>query len=159
MDEIDAASKRLGLTVQFADRVAGGMANASIRGNVVTIERNNRNPVRFLYGHEVAHFMQEVSPDAYTNFRAVIANEKEVSDRVEEIMAEGGMNWDQALDEVTADYAGTLIENERIRQRFIQENQKNKPLLQRRADAFRGLLQKLTGKSKNSVGNLIKTMD
>lgn len=159
MDEIDAASKRLGLTVQFADRVAGGMANASIRGNVVTIERNNRNPVRFLYGHEVAHFMQEVSPDAYTNFRAVIANEKEVSDRVEEIMAEGGMNWDQALDEVTADYAGTLIENERILQRFIQENQKNKPMLQRLADAFRGLLQKLTGKDKVKVQNAVEALE
>lgn len=159
MDEIDAASKRLGLTVQFADRVAGGMANASIRGNVVTIERNNRNPVRFLYGHEVAHFMQKVSPDAYTNFRAVIANEKEVSDRVEEIMAEGGMNWDQALDEVTADYAGTLIENERILQRFIQENQKNKPLLQRLADAFRGLLQKITGKDKAKVQNAVEALE
>ena len=48
MDEIDEISKRLGLTVQFADQVAGGAANASIRGNVVTIERSNRNPVRFL---------------------------------------------------------------------------------------------------------------
>ena len=159
MDEIDAASKRLGLTVQFADRVAEGMANASIRGNVVTIERNNRNPVRFLYGHEVAHFMQEASPEAYTNFRAVIANEKEVSDRVEEIMAEGGMNWDQALDEVTADYAGTLIENERILQRFIQENQKNKPMLQRLADAFRGLLQKITGKDKAKVQNAVEALE
>ena len=159
MDEIDAASKRLGLTVQFADRVAGGMANASIRGNVVTIERNNRNPMRFLYGREVAHYMQEVSPDAYTNFRAVIANEKEVSDRVEEIMAEGGLNWDQALDEVTADYAGTLIENERILQRFIQENQKNKPLLQRLADAFRGLLQKITGKDKAKVQNAVEALE
>lgn len=158
MDEIDEISKRLGLTVQFADRVAGGAANASIRGNVVTIERNNLNPVRFLYGHEVAHFMQEASPDAYTNFRAVIANEKEVSDRVEEIMAEGGMNWDQALDEVTADYAGTLIENERILQRFIQENQKNKPMLQRLADAFRGLLQKLTGKDKVKVQNAVEAL-
>lgn len=159
MDEIDEISKRLGLTVLFADRVAGGAANASIRGNVVTIERNNRNPVRFLYGHEVAHFMQEVSPDAYTNFRAVIANEKEVSDRVEEIMAEGGMNWDQALDEVTADYAGTLIENERILQRFIQENQKNKPLLQKLADAFRGLLQKITGKDKDKVQNAVEALE
>lgn len=159
MDEIDEISNRLGLTVQFADRVAGGAANASIRGNVVTIERNNLNPVRFLYGHEVAHYMQEVSPDAYTNFRAVIANEKEVSDRVEEIMAEGGLNWDQALDEVTADYAGTLIENERILQRFIQENQKNKPLLQRLADAFRGLLQKITGKDKAKVQNAVEALE
>ena len=159
MDEIDEISKRLGLTVQFADQVAGGAANASIRGNVVTIERSNRNPVRFLYGHEVAHYMQEVSPDAYTNFRAVIANEKEVSDRVEEIMAEGVLNWDKALDEVTADYAGTLIENERILQRFIQENQKNKPLLQRLADAFRGLLQKIKGKDKDKVQNAVEALE
>lgn len=159
MDEIDEISKRLGLTVRFADRVAGGAANASIRGNVVTIERNNLNPVRFLYGHEVAHYMQEASPDAYTNFRAVIANEKEVSDRVEEIVAEGALNWDQALDEVTADYAGTLIENERILQRFIQENQRNKPLLQKLADAFRGLLQKITGKDKAKVQNAVEALE
>lgn len=159
MDEIDEISKRLGLTVQFADRVAGGAANASIRGNVVTIERNNLNPVRFLYGHEVAHYMQEASPDAYTNFRAVIAQEEEVSARVEEIMAEGGLNWDQALDEVTADYAGTLIENERILQRFIQENQRNKPLLQKLADAFRGLLQKITGKDKAKVQNAVEALE
>ena len=159
MDEIDEASKSLGLTVQFTDQIKGGRANASIRGNAITIERNNLNPVRFLYGHEVAHYMQEVSPEAYTNFRAVIANEKEVSARVEEIMAEGELDWDQALDEVTADYAGTLIENERVLQRFIEENRQNKPLLQKLADAFRGLLQKITGKDKGKVQNAVEALE
>lgn len=164
MDEIDEISKRLGLQTRFADRVAGGMANASLQGDTVTIEKNNPNPTRFLYGHEITHRMQAVSPEAYTQFKAIIANEEGVSAQVEEVLREAEemgiqYSWEQALDEVTADYAGVLIENERVLQKFIQDNRENKTLLQRVAAAFRALLDKLRGRDTTKVQNAVEALE
>lgn len=164
MDEIDEISKRLGLQTRFADRVAGGMANASLQGDTVTIEKNNPNPPRFLYGHEITHRMQAASPEAYTQFKAIIANEEGVSAQVEEVLREAKemgirYSWEQALDEVTADYAGVLIENERVLQKFIQDNRENKTLLQRVAAAFRALLDKLRGRDTTKVQNAVEALE
>lgn len=164
MDEIDEISKRLGLQTRFADRVAGGMANASLQGDTVTIEKNNPNPTRFLYGHEITHRMQAASPEGYTQFKAIIANEEGVSAQVEEVLREAQemgiqYSWEQALDEVAADYAGVLIENERVLQKFIQDNRENKTLLQRVAAAFRGLLDKLRGRDTTKVKNAVEALE
>lgn len=164
LEEIDQVSRMLGVQTRFADRVAGGLANAELRGNTITIERNNPNPVRFLYGHEITHRMQAVSPEGYAKFRDIIAREEGVQTQVEEVLREAGemglrYSRDQALDEVAADYAGALIENERLLQKFIQENRENKTLLQRMAEAFRELLDKLRGRDTTKIENAVEALE
>ncbi len=164
LEEIDQVSRLLGVQTRFADQVAGGLANAELRGNTITIERNNPNPVRFLYGHEITHRMQAVSPEGYAKFRDIIAREEGVQTQVEEVLREAGemglqYSRDQALDEVAADYAGALIENERLLQKFIQENRENKTLLQRMAEAFRELLDKLRGRDTAKIENAVEALE
>ena len=164
LEEIDQVSRLLGVQTRFADQVAGGLANAELRGNTITIERNNPNPVRFLYGHEITHRMQAVSPEGYAKFRDIIAREEGVQTQVEEVLREAGemglqYSRDQALDEVAADYAGALIENERLLQKFIQENRENKTLLQRMAEAFRELLDKLRGRDTTKIENAVEALE
>lgn len=164
LEEIDQVSRLLGVQTRFADQVAGGLANAELRGNTITIERNNPNPVRFLYGHEITHRMQAVSPEGYAKFRDIIAREEGVQTQVEEVLREAGemglqYSRDQALDEVAADYAGALIENERLLQKFIQENRDNKTLLQRMAEAFRELLDKLRGRDTTKIENAVEALE
>jgi hypothetical protein len=164
MEEIDQVSRLLGVQTRFADQVAGGLANAELRGNTITIERNNPNPVRFLYGHEITHRMQAVSPEGYAQFRDIIAREEGVKTQVEEVLREAGemglpYSRDQAMDEVAADYAGALIENERLLQKFIRENQENKTLLQRMSEAFRELLDKLRGRDTTKIENAVEALE
>lgn len=164
LEEIDQVSRLLGVKTRFADQVAGGLANAELRGNTITIERNNPNPVRFLYGHEITHRMQAVSPEGYAKFRDIIAREEGVQNQVEEVLREAGemglqYSREQALDEVAADYAGALIENERLLQKFIQENRENKTILQRMAEAFRELLDKLRGRDTTKIENAVEALE
>ena len=164
MDEIDQVSKLLGVQTRFADRVAGGIANGSLNGNTITIERNNPNPVRFLYGHEITHHIQNMAPESYQEFRAIVEADPDAAAQVEEALqnaARLGTTYtrEQALDEVAADYAGALIENENLLNRFIRNNQQNRTLLQRLADAFKGLVSKLKGRDTSNIQKAVTALE
>ena len=55
---------------------------------------------------------------------------------------------DQLADEVVADYAGELLQNDGTLERFIQSAQSKPTLLQRIAQVFRDLVNKLRGTEK-----------
>ena len=153
---LDRAAKQLGVTVEFADEVAGGSANAEIQGNRITIEKWNRNPVRALFGHEITHRIQDLSPDSYGEYKTVVRNAMgaEAYDAAfHEIKAisalrEMELNDSQIEDEVVADYAGKLLQNDGTLERFIQSAQSKPTLLQRIAQVFRDLVNKLRGTEK-----------
>lgn len=153
---LDRAAKQLGVTVEFADEVAGGSANAEIQGNRITIEKWNRNPVRALFGHEITHRIQDLSPDSYGEYKTVVRNAMgaEAYDAAfHEIKAisalrEMELNDSQIEDEVVADYAGKLLQNDGTLERFIESAQGKPTLLQRIAQVFRDLINKLRGTEK-----------
>lgn len=153
---LDRAAKQLGVTVEFADEVAGGNANAEIQGNRITIEKWNRNPVRALFGHEITHRIQALSPDSYGEYKTVVRNAMgaEAYDAAfHEIKAisalrEMELNDSQIEDEVVADYAGKLLQNDGTLERFIESAQGKPTLLQRIAQVFRDLVNKLRGTEK-----------
>ena len=152
---LDRAAKQLGVTVEFADEVAGGNANAEIQGNRITIEKWNRNPVRALFGHEITHRIQELSADSYAEYKAAVQEvmgdrwaleleaTKALADQYDLSYSE-----DQLADEVVADYAGELLQNEGTLEQFIQSAQSKPTLLQRIAQVFRDLVNKLRGTEK-----------
>jgi hypothetical protein len=153
---LDRAAKQLGVTVEFADEVAGGSANAEIQGNRITIEKWNRNPVRALFGHEITHRIQDLSPDSYGEYKTVVRNAMgaEAYDAAfHEIKAisalrEMELNDSQIEDEVVADYAGKLLQNDGTLERFIESAQGKPTLLHRIAQVFRDLVNKLRGTEK-----------
>lgn len=152
-ERINTLAKDLGVRVRFVDSVAGGIANAQIKGSEVLVERNNPNPVMAIVGHELTHRMQQLAPEAYRDFREYVAQDSAAMSSVESMMdlhEKRGvpLTYEGALDEVTANYAGELFENSKALDSFIEQHRTDRTLLQKLRDAFRALWQKLTGKEK-----------
>lgn len=155
--QVNEVAKRLGVKVQFADRVAGGAANAKIENGVITIARDAKNPVRAIFGHEITHRIQELAPEEYRAFReAAIADTEYLDQKVEgtrALYARGDQDLSnlEAMDEIAADYAGSLMEDGALLDRFIQSNQGKRTLLEKLRDVFRSLADRLTGKYKSQA--------
>ena len=155
--QVNEVAKRLGVKVQFADRVAGGAANGKIENGVITIARDAKNPVRAVFGHEITHRIQELAPEEYRAFReAAIADTEYLDQKVEgtrALYARGDQDLSnlEAMDEIAADYAGSLMEDGALLDRFIQANQGKRTLLGKLRDVFRSLADRLTGKYKGQA--------
>lgn len=162
--EINDLSKQLGLRVSMVDAVAGGSANAEIQGSVVRIEKGNPNPVRFLFGHEMTHRVQELAPEAYRAFRDFVMQDGRyqaaVNQKVEEYARQGvELTQEAAMDEIAADYAGALIQDKQLMSRFIESNRKNTSLLGRVLTALKDMAAKLTGKYKTQVNDAVALLE
>ena len=155
--QVNEVAKRLGVKVRFADQVAGGAANAKIENGVITIARDAKNLVRAVFGHEITHRIQELAPEEYRTFReAAMAGMEYLDQNVEairELYAKGDQELSnlEAMDEIAADYAGRLMEDGALLDRFIQSNQGKRTLLEKLRDVFRSLADRLTGKYKSQA--------
>ena len=153
---LDTVSKALGIKVRFADSVAGGDANAQYANGVVTIEKNNPNPVRFLFSHEITHRMQVLAPAEYARLKASIFSGEEWADasikEVQDMYARNGrsISSEDALDESVANYIGTLLENSGELERFIEKHRTDRTLLEKLRDVVRDIVRKLKGADRDS---------
>lgn len=152
--KVNRVAKALGVRIQFVDSVRGGTANAQISGSTVLVERNNENPVMAIVGHEMTHRMQELAPKEYRAFRDIVAQEEQdsIQKRIDSYAAQGvELTYEQAMDEVAADYAGRLIDDGKVLDDFIQRHRDDRTLLQKVRDAIRSLIDKLTGAEKRKA--------
>ena len=152
--KVNSVAKALGVRVQFVDSVRGGTANAQISGSMVLVERNNPNPVLAIVGHEMTHRMQELAPTEYRTFRDIVAQEEQgsIQKRIDTYAAQGvELTYEQAMDEVAADYAGRLIDDGKVLDDFIERHRDDRTLLQKVRDAIRSLIDKLTGAEKKKA--------
>ena len=154
--EINTVAKELGLRVELVDAVAGGAANAEIQDGVVRLEKGNPNPVRALFGHELTHRVQELAPESYRAFRDFVMADpvylEEVQRKLQDYAAQGvELTQEAAMDEITADYAGMLIEDQDLLGQFIQANKADQSLLQRLWQAVKDLAAKVTGRHKANL--------
>lgn len=152
--KINGVAKSLGVRVQFADSVRGGTANAQISGSTVLVERNNPNPVMAIVGHEMTHRMQELAPKEYRAFRDIVAQEEQsgIQRRIDAYAAQGvELTYEQAMDEVAADYAGRMIDDGKVLDDFIEKHRDDRTLLEKVRDAIRAIVRKLTGAEKKQA--------
>ena len=152
--KVNRVAKALGVRVQFVDSVRGGTANAQISGSTVLVERNNENPVLAIVGHEMTHRMQELAPTEYRTFRDIVSQEEQdsIQKRIDSYAAQGvELTYEQAMDEVAADYAGRLIDDGKVLDDFIERHRDDRTLLQKVRDAIRSLIDKLTGAEKRKA--------
>lgn len=170
---VDALAKALGVKVVFAERgsiltAGGARANAEITGNVVRIEKGNPNPVRMLIGHELTHRMQDVSPESYRAFRDYVMSMPGSMEALERTVSlyQGAKAFrsednarQMAMDEVTADFAGSLLENSKQLQEFIRRNYENRTMLEVIRDFFRDLAAKLTGRQKAQADEAVRLLE
>lgn len=156
---IDETAKRLGLRVGFSDTVSVGQDNAKIYDDgVVLIEKNNPNPIGFLYGHEMGHWLQQNSPEAYSEFaEAARATDPEWFKTREEATTaayrEAGIeiSHERIQEEVLSDYAGWLVQDEDVLNRFINQNKDKPNVLRRLYEAIKALAAKLTGRERQQA--------
>ncbi len=167
-ESLDIVARALGVKVKFADEVDGGNANAEITGNEITIEKFNSNPLEFLLGHEVTHYMQEVSPAEYDAFKSAVLGEADVQAEAERLLSlykEKGKNIsaDGALDEAVANYAGKLIRDTKVLDNFINKHRGDRNMLQRVWDGIRRVAAKLTGvekrRAETAQGKLLAALE
>lgn len=161
---LSSVAKQLGLRVQMVDSVAGGMANADIQGSAVQIEKNNPNPVRALFGHELTHRVQQLAPESYRAFRDYVMQSGKAQADVQKKIAEykrAGveLTTDEAMDEIAADYAGEMIEDQDLLKQFIQKNKENKNVLRRFLEAVKDMARKLTGKYQKQAKDAVALLE
>lgn len=153
VNDIDNLAKSLGVRVEVTDGVRGGTADASVNGRVIKMDKAVTRPYDFLMGHEMTHYMQSVSGEAYNRFKNLAA--KRISDNYinsiyNRYTAKGVENftYDSAVDEAVADYAGNLVSNSKNLDKFIAANRNDKGVLGTLKSAVTYLKDKLTGNSK-----------
>ena len=161
---LSSVAKQLGLRVQMVDSVAGGMANADIQGSAVQIEKNNPNPVRALFGHELTHRVQQLAPESYRAFRDYVMQsgqaQADVQKKITEYKRAGvELTAEEAMDEIAADYAGEMIEDQDLLKQFIQKNKENKNVLRRFLEAVKQLASKLTGKYQKQAKDAVALLE
>ncbi len=136
--------KALGVRVQFTDSLENGAQGKYEKGTVL-IAKDAQDPLKQVYGHEITHRMQELAPTEYADLRESVradlgdALEYEVQSRIQLYGRHSvTLSYEEALDEVTADWAGELIRDGKVLEDFIQRNRENRTLLEKLRDAIRG---------------------
>ncbi len=152
--ELDSTAKALGIRVKFADALEGGAQGEYSKGTVL-ISKDAEDPLRFVYGHEITHRLQETAPKEYAALQEAMKQEygEDLSQMVQNTIVrygDAGVSLDEAgaLDELTADFSGRLIRDRAVLETFIANNRENRSLLQRLLDAIRNMVRKLTGRQQ-----------
>lgn len=145
---IDSLARSLGLSVEFVDQVNKGNSNAQILGNKVLIAKKNRDKaIKFLVGHEFTHRMQDLSPEAYAEFKAAVKEymgeelynsllQKEIAKYREHNIYR---TQEQLEDEVIADFAGSLALEADALDTFIAAHADKKSMWQAILDVLRAI--------------------
>lgn len=169
-DKINKTARLLGVRVQFADSqaVGGGDANAQLQDGVILIEKGNPNPVMAILGHEWTHQIQDLAANEYETFKKSISSDPDVqkeASRLFDLYKSKGhpLTEEGAMDEAVANYAGRLINETDVLDKFLAENKQNKTLLQKMVDGIRKLIRKVTGAEKRQLqtveGKLLAAMN
>lgn len=161
---LNETAKALGVRVQFTDGLENG-AQGSYEKGTVLIRKDAPDPLKQVYGHEITHRMQELAPAEYAALRDAVAQElgdamdAQAQSRIELYGRHGvTLSYTEAVDEVTADWAGELIRDNQVLENFIQRNRENRSLLEKLRDAIRSLISKLTGSEKQQAENAAKLL-
>ena len=163
---LNAVGKKLGVRIEFVDKVMGGKANGQyIRDqNLIQIATDKKKPYLAVAAHEITHRMQDLSPNEYREFRKAALEyrmrkngadtEAEWVDTYIEIAEQDGvtLTQDEAMDEIAADFAGEMLDDIDLFERFTK---KNRTVAQKLLDSLKEFIAKVkaifTGKSRDKA--------
>lgn len=154
--DVNAVAKELGVRVRMVDQVLGGQANGTIEGSDILIAKDAVDPMMQVIGHEWTHRVQELAPEQYRAFRNSVTSLPDVQAAAESLLEyynrrDVAINYEQALDEATANYAGGMIRDTDVLSDFIRRHSEDRTMLEKLRDAIHELVQKLTGKAKKQA--------
>lgn len=168
VERLDRVTRALGARVRVVDSVAGGAANAQIRGNEILMDKHTKmDVVSYVLGHEFTHRLQDLAEGEYMAFREALDQEtlRYAAEDIQAIYQKEGREIDleAAMDEAAANMAGKMLEDGALLDEFIERNRENKTLLERMRDVIRAIWSKLTGaerrRAKTAEGKLTAALD
>ena len=144
---LDRLAKAAGVSIEMVDTMDG--VNGVIVNGEVHLSENAADPFQVVAKHEITHHLQDAAGEAYTQYRNYV--EQIYRDRgtldqqieaIQQLYRKNGkeLSREAALDELAADYAGELIENETLIRKLAGENRN---LAQRILDGIRDLIRRI----------------
>ena len=163
---LNAMGKKLGVRIEFVDSVMGGQANGQyIRDkSLIQIAVDSNKPYLNVAAHEVTHRMQDLSPAEYRKFRQAAMEhrmrEKGIDEMAEVVewyreKAESAgvtLTQDEVMDEIAADFAGDMLDDIDLFERFAKDN---RTVAQKLLDSLKEFIAKVkaifTGKARDKA--------
>lgn len=144
---LDRMAKAAGISIEMAEAKDG--SNGWIVNGKAYLSEAAEDPLRVVAKHEITHHLQDAAGEAYNQYRSYVEQiyrdrgtlEQQIT-AVQQLYLKNGkeLSWEAAMDELAADYAGELLENESLIRKLAGED---RSLAQRFLDAIRGLLQRV----------------
>lgn len=144
---LDRLAKAAGISIEMAE--TKNSSNGWIVNGKAYISEETSDPLRVVAKHEVTHHLQDAAGESYTQFRDYVEQiyrgrgtlDQQIS-AIQTLYRRNGqeLSREAALDELAADYAGELLENESLIRKLAGEN---RSLGQKILDAIRNLLSRV----------------
>ena len=144
---LDQLAKAAGISIEIAETKDG--TNGWIVNGKAYLSEDSEDPFRVVAKHEVTHHLQDAAGEAYNEYRSYVEqiyrNRGTLNQQIQAVQQLYRRNGKElsrsaALDELAADYAGELLENEALIRKLAGEK---RSLGQKILDAIRGLLQRV----------------
>ena len=144
---LDRLAKAAGVSIEMSEAKDG--SNGWILNGEVHLSENAEDPLRVVAKHEITHHLRDAAGEAYGQFRNYVEEiyrsrgslEQQIAS-IQQLYRENGqeLSKEEALDELAADYAGELMDNEALIYKLAGENRN---LAQRFLDGIRNLIRKI----------------
>ena len=163
---LNSVGKKLGVRIEFVDSVMDGRANGQYikDKNLIQIAGDSDKPYLFVAAHEITHRMQDLSPAAYREFRKAALEYRMQQDGADTVtnLVQGRMDaaardgvtltQDEVMDEIAADFAGDMLDDIDMFERFAKDN---RTVAQKLLDSLKEFIAKVkaifTGKSRDKA--------
>lgn len=169
---LDAIGKKLGTNISIGAPTGTGQGsfNGYYENGRIVISQDADDPLKVVLSHEVTHRMKETAPEAYAKFLEIAVNAseqlggKQKSELLEEYKTwysdytQTDFKYEDALDEITADFAGRLADDLSLFKKLVDTDRN---VAQRFIDGVREFISKVKStfskdKSKADTASLEK---
>lgn len=169
---LDAIGKKIGTNISIGAPTGNGQGsfNGNYENGRIVISQDADDPLKVVLSHEVTHRMKETAPEAYAKFLEIAVNATEqLSGKQKSEILEDYKTWyseysqtdfkyEDALDEITADFAGRLADDLSLFKKLVDTDRN---VAQRFIDGVREFISKVKStfskdKSKADTASLEK---
>lgn len=163
---LNSVGKKLGVRIEFVDSVMAGRANGQYikDKNLIQIAADSDKPYLTVAAHEITHRMQDLSHAEYREFRKAALEYRMQQDGADTVtnLVQGRMDaaardgvtltQDEVMDEIAADFAGDMLDDIDLFERFAKDN---RTVAQKLLDSLKEFIAKVkaifTGKARDKA--------
>ena len=132
--------------------------NGKLIDGILHISADASDPIGVVRRHEITHRLQELAPEQYRNFRDYAMKfQKDYTQAILDKQVLYGKNGqklsnEEAMDEIAADFAGKMLDDEAAIQRMVRENRTL-------AEKIRDIIRDMVRQVKEAIGKADPTLE